>query len=157
MAIYLDTNVFYNAYCPVEEPTVADQVLESLTQESLGITCEWSVVEMFRAFKKQVNLGVIAEADAQTAIDFFLADLAEMTDSGALRLIPVTLKIIMNARKQIFERNLYSADVVHATVANEMGVKAFITYDRDFRMNLGEIPVLNPVNPNFLEELAKTR
>jgi len=53
MPIYIDTNVFYNAYCPNEERFAADWLLKQLIPEFPGITSEWTIAEMFRALKKQ--------------------------------------------------------------------------------------------------------
>ena len=80
MGVYLDTNVFYNAYCPVENNAIADWVLSRLTPNLQGVTCEWTILEMFRALKKQVNLENIEEKAAKLALDFFLSELGEMAE-----------------------------------------------------------------------------
>jgi len=46
---------------------------------------------MFRAFKKQVNLGVIDVKDAQVALNFFVADIGEMSKKAVLLLAPIYL------------------------------------------------------------------
>ena len=77
MSFYLDTNIFYNAYSPVEESEVAEWILNQLTPEFPGITSEWTVIEMFRAFKKQVNLQNIEEIDANLVLNLFLSELGD--------------------------------------------------------------------------------
>jgi len=114
-----------------------------------GLTCDWTIIEMFRAFKKQVNLGVIDTKDAQVALDFFLVDITEQSKKTTLILTPVTMAAIIAARKQIFSNNLYAADALHATVAINSQVKGFITLDKDFKANLDSIPVLNPKKESF--------
>ena len=52
MPIYIDANVFYNAYCPIEERITADWLLKQVSSEFIGITSEWTIAEIFRAFKK---------------------------------------------------------------------------------------------------------
>ncbi|MHA2294369.1 MAG: type II toxin-antitoxin system VapC family toxin [Candidatus Hodarchaeales archaeon] len=158
MLIYLDTNVFYNAYCPVEDSTIADWLLNQLTEDFLGVTCEWMIIEMFRALKKQVNLDKIDEQGAEVAVDFFLTDIAEMIQKRKLLLVSVTKADIIASRKQIFSKNLYAADALHATIAIDQQVNAFITYDRDFKGELGVmIPTINPSQESFKEKLSELK
>ena len=155
MGVYLDTNIFYNAYCPVENNALADWILEQLTPKFQGITCEWTILEMFRALKKQVNLETIEEKAAKIALDFFLSELGEMTEEKVLKIIPVTRSAIMASRKQIFEHNLYAADALHASIALASQVKSFITFDSDFRGNLETLTILNPIDPEFKEKFLE--
>ena len=155
MGVYLDTNIFYNAYCPVENNALADWLLNQLTPKFQGVTCEWTILEMFRALKKQVNLEKIEEKAAKIALDFFLSELGEMAEEKVLKIIPVTRSAIMASRKQIFDHNLYAADALHAAIALASQVKLFITFDSDFRGNLGTIPILNPLDPEFKEKIIK--
>lgn len=148
MPLYLDTNVFYNAYCPIEDRIVADWLLNQISSEFPGITSEWTIAEMFRAFKKQVNLKSIDKHDAQVALNLFLSEIGEYSQKKKLLLIPVKMSYIMAARLMIFNRNLYASDAIHAVTAVQTGVDAFITFDRDFN-KLKEIPVLNPKNADF--------
>jgi len=113
MNIYLDTNVFYNAFSPVEEADRADYVLEHLSRRIFGVTSEWTIAEMFRAYKKQVNLGVIDTATANIAIDFFVAEINKMVVEEKLQLVPVKSNLIYSTRTKIFENNLYAADAIH--------------------------------------------
>lgn len=152
MGVYLDTNIFYNAYCPVENNALADWILNQLTPKFQGVTCEWTILEMFRALKKQVNLGKIGEKAAKTTLDFFLSELGEMSEEKVLQIIPVSRSAVMAARKQIFEHNLYAADALHAATALASQVKLFITFDSDFRGNLEIIPILNPLDRDFKEK-----
>ena len=153
MSVYLDTNVFYNAYCPVENSELADWILNLLTPNFQGITSEWTLLEMFRALKKQVNLEKIEEKVAKVVLDFFLSEIGEMSKNKQLKLIPVTKSSIISSRKQIFKHNLYAADALHATVALASKVESFITFDRDFKGNLGTIPILNPVDQEFKKKI----
>ena len=149
MSTYLDTNVFYNAYCPVENNELADWVLNQLKPDLQGITSEWTLIEMFRALKKQVNLGNIEESIAKTVIDFFLSEIGEMVKNEVLKVIPVKSITIMQSRKQVFENNLYAADALHASTAISTKVRSFITFDKDFKGNLETIHILNPMESNF--------
>lgn len=153
MGVYLDTNIFYNAYCPVENNILADWLLDQLTPRFQGVTCEWTILEMFRALKKQINLEKIDEKAAKIALDFFLSELGEMSSEKIMQIIPVTRSAIMASREQIFNHNLYAADVLHATIALASQVEFFITFDKDFRGNLETIPILNPIDPKFKEKV----
>ncbi len=143
------TNVFYHAYCPTENENGADWLLERLGRAFQGVTSEWMLVEMFRALKKQANLGVVSEDDANLVLDFFLSEIGEMVSDRRLQLIPVSVRILMASRKLIFQANLYAADAVHAATAREVKADCFITFDKDFREYLVGIPVLNPSDPSF--------
>lgn len=154
MEVYLDTNVFYNAYCPVEDNALADWLLDQLSPTFPGVTCEWTILEMFRALKKQVNLETIEADAAKITLDFFLSELGEMTEKKALVIIPVTRSAIMASRKQIFEHNLYAADALHASIASSALVKAFITFDGDFNANIGDIPIWNPTGSKFKDKIV---
>lgn len=156
MPIYLDTNVFYNAYCPIEDRFAADWLLNQISSEFPGITSEWTIAEMFRAFKKQVNLKSIENRDAQVALNLFLSEIGEYSQKKKLLLIPVKMSFIMAARPMIFNRNLYAADAIHAVTAVKMVVDAFITFDGDFN-KLKEIPVLNPKNAGFQNLIAELK
>ncbi|MGC9778422.1 MAG: type II toxin-antitoxin system VapC family toxin [Candidatus Heimdallarchaeota archaeon] len=149
MTLYLDTNVFYHAYCPAENSSVVDWLFNELRPKFQAITSEWCLIEIFRAFKKQVNLGSIDEKDAQIALDYFLSDVGEMTKQKLLKLVPVTNALIVASRDVIFKYNLYAADALHSITALKSSVKAFITFDSDFKTNLGPIPILNPSLHDF--------
>lgn len=148
MPIYLDTNVFYNAYCPIEDRFAADWLLKQISSDFKGITSEWSIAEMFRAFKKQVNLKSIEDHDAEIALTLFLSEIGELSQKEKIILIPVKMAFIMAARPMIFNQNLYAADAIHAVTATKMNVDAFITFDSDFK-KFKKIPVLNPKHSNF--------
>lgn len=153
MGVYLDTNIFYNAYCPVENNILADWLLDQLAPRFQGVTCEWTILEMFRALKKQINLEKIDEKAGKIALDFFLSELGEMSAEKQIKIIPVTRSAIMASREQIFNHNLYAADALHATIALASHVEFFITFDKDFRGNLETIPILNPIDPKFKEKV----
>ncbi|MFQ6125261.1 MAG: type II toxin-antitoxin system VapC family toxin [Candidatus Heimdallarchaeota archaeon] len=155
MLFYLDTNVFYHAYCPVEDSSSVEWLFSQFSKICQGITCEWTILEMFRAFKKQVNLGVINEKDAQIALDFFIADISEMSKKSVLQLIPITMTAIITTRKLIFSYNLFAADALHATIAINSQVNAFITYDENFKVDLDEIPILNPQKESFRSKIEE--
>jgi len=148
MSIYLDTNVFYNAYCPIEDRFAADWVLKQISPEFPGITSEWTIAEMFRGLKKQVNLDRIEEQDAQVAIDLFLSEIGEYSQRKKLILIPVKMSFIMRARPLIFKKNIYAAETIHAVTATQMKVDAFITFDSHFK-KFKTLTVLNPSDDNF--------
>jgi predicted nucleic acid-binding protein len=122
--------------------------LKQIEPDFPGITSEWMFAEMFRAFKKQVNLKRIEDKDAQIAIDLFLSQLGEYSQKKKLILIPVKMVFIMASRKFLFNQNLYAADAIHLSCAIEMNVDAFITFDSDFK-KIEKIPVLNPSDENF--------
>ena len=149
MKVYLDTNIFYNAYCPVESNDIADWILDQLNPKIQGVTSEWTLLEMFRALKKQVNLNKIEEKEAKLTLDFFLSEIGEMTETEKIVILPITRSMIIGSRRHVFDYNLYAADALHATVAVLSQVTYFITFDGDFSMKLGDIPILNPNDSEF--------
>ncbi len=153
---YLDTNIFYHAYCPTEANEEIDWLFDQLHPSFQGVTSEWTIAEMFRAMKKQVNLGVLEAADAELALDFFLTEIGEMVTNRQLQLVPVTIEIIMQARTFIFSMNLYAADAVHLASAVKHGTRCFITFDGDFPF-LSDLIVLNPTEVDFQSQLEKLR
>ena len=153
MSIYLDTNVFYHAYCPVEDCEVADWILTQLSSDLQGVTSEWTLIEIFRALKKQVNLEKISEKDAKLAVDFFLTEIGEMSQKQTIHVVPITRQAIMASRYQIFQKNLYAADALHSVIAISRNVKAFITFDSDFKGDLNTIRLLNPREESFKDVL----
>ena len=156
MPVYIDTNVFYNAYCPIEDRFAADWLLKQIEPRFPGITSEWTIAEMFRAFKKQVNLERIEDQDAQIAIDLFLSELGEYTQNKKLILIPVKILLIMTSRTFIFTQNLYAADAIHVASAIEMNVDAFITFDSNFK-KLKTIPIYNPSDDKFQDVIHQIK
>ena len=153
MPIYIDTNVFYNAYCPIEDRIASDWLLKQISSEFPGITSEWTIAEMFRAFKKQVNLERIEEHVARIAVDLFLSEIGEYSQKNKLILIPPKFSLIMASRPLIFNQNLYAADAIHAITATQMKVDAFITFDSDFA-KLENIPILNPAHDDFQNSIT---
>ena len=147
--IYIDTNIYYTKYCPVEDSESVDWIFDQLTPEFSGISNELIIAELFRAFKKQVNLGVINEKDAVIAVDFLIADIRERVELNIVHLIPIKLEDIFNTRSPIFGENLYAMDSLHAVCAERMKVKAFLTFDSDFKKNWGDIKLLNPTQADF--------
>ncbi len=155
MSLYLDTNIFYHAYCPLEDSLIIDWLFSQLHPEFQAITSEWCLIEMFRALKKQTNLGTINEKDAQITLDYFLSDVGEMIKTNLLKFVPVTNALLVASREPIFKRNLYAADALHATTALKSHVKCFITFDSDFKSDLGKIPIINLSSHSFKAEINK--
>jgi len=156
MAIYLDANVFYNAYCPIEERFISDWVLRQLTPNFPGLTSEWTIAEMFRAFKKQINLERIEQKDAQLALNLFLSEIGEYIQRNEIILIPVKMSLIMASRPLIYEANFYAADAVHLTTAMQANADAFITFDGHFS-TFTKILVLNPKDKNFKSKINQMK
>ncbi|MHA1187988.1 MAG: type II toxin-antitoxin system VapC family toxin [Candidatus Heimdallarchaeota archaeon] len=135
--------------------SVVDWLFSQVHPAFPTITSEWCLIEMFRAFKKQVNLGTISEKNAEIAIDFFLSDVGEMVKKKLLLLVPVSHALIITSREPIFASNLYAADALHATTALKYNASAFITFDSDFKANLKSMPVFNPSSQNFKASIGK--
>ncbi|MFQ5981227.1 MAG: type II toxin-antitoxin system VapC family toxin [Candidatus Heimdallarchaeota archaeon] len=154
--IYLDTSVFYHAYCPFEDSKSSDWILDELLAEYPGITSEWTIIEMVRALKKQVNLDRLTEDAATTTLDFFLSEIFDMAKRSQLELNPVSLADIIAARTHIFSSNLYSADALHWQVAIASRAKAFITFDSHFEGISKKYGLLlgDPKDAGFQEKLA---
>ena len=133
----------------MEDSKKADQVISELNDRVIGITSEWTLLEMFRAFKKQVNLHILEEEDAKVAVEFFLTDITELVQKNVLKIIPITRELIISSRQLIFKYNLYVADALHAMTTLKNQVSAFITFDSDFKAVNDHIPVINPKNSNI--------
>ena len=56
---------------------MADWILNQISSNFPAFTSEWTIAEMFRELKKQVNLDRIEEDDAQVAINLFLSDILD--------------------------------------------------------------------------------
>lgn len=154
--VYLDTNVLYHGYCPTDARNVVEWLFEHLDRGGFTAVCsEWAILELFRAFKKQVNLGIIGERTATVALDFLLADVNAMKHDGRLELVPVHLPLIIGSRPRIFSKNLYAADALHAITAIRHGVSAFVTFDKDFKGDLGKVPLLNAIDASFKHAFAR--
>jgi predicted nucleic acid-binding protein len=157
MVFYIDTSVFYHAYSPIEHAELADWVLDRISPSMPACTSEWTIVEMFRAFKKQVNLKKLVEEDAQKIIDHFLAEIHEWQQIKALFLIPVEFSNIIEARDIIFGNNLYAADAIHFLSAIKMKATAFLTFDKDFHADLKGIAIINQNTKDFQEKIDSLR
>ena len=59
------------------------------------------------------------------------------------------LKNIIKTRKLIFEQNVYAMDTLHAITAIDTDYKSFVTMDSDFKVNFGDIQILNPKVDNI--------
>jgi predicted nucleic acid-binding protein len=153
MAIYLDTNIFYYAYCPVEKSEEIDWLFAQLKPDFYAIASEWIIIEMYRALKKQVNQKTIDDAEAQVMIDYFMTDINEMKEKSYLKLIPVTIDLLIKGRIPIFKYNLYAADAIHLMTAKEWKVDAFISFDTDFQRHLENIKVISPKSEDFKTEI----
>jgi predicted nucleic acid-binding protein len=153
MSLYLDANIFYHRYCPIEYAEEVDWLFDQLQPNFPGVSSEWSIPEMFRAFKKQVNLETISADEADYALNFFLTDIGQLTQAGILQFIPVKSSFLMESREQIFGRNLYAADTLHAITCQFTNAKAFITFDSDFKGNLGGIPIINPNQEDYHQKV----
>lgn len=110
MKFYLDTNIFYYRYCPIENSKCIDPIFEEIRQSHLQkrtfqlISNEIILSEMFRALKKQVNLEVIDLDVAEVALDFFIADIEELIHDGDLVLMLSSKTYLMKTQKLIFRQ-----------------------------------------------------
>lgn len=157
MKIYLDTNVFYNAYSPVEESKISDWLISQLDANLIAVTSEWTIIEMFRAFKKQVNLKTIEEEDATIALTYFLSEFGDLERSGLLLTVPVSRKSIIGGKRFIFEKNLYASDALHLFQAIDERVSGFVTFDKTFQSRIQEVKLLNPRADDFKTDILKLK
>lgn len=149
MRLYFDTNLFYYRYCPSENSEIVDSILNQLTSDDIVLTCEIMIAEMFRAFKKQTNLGVIEKSDMEMAINFLLSDIKKLEQENKIQLIPVTMNTIMKSKDFITEQNLYAVDAIHAATAVIHQCDEFLTFDGDFKnIHIG-IPIIHPEEKIF--------
>lgn len=158
MTLYFDTNVFYNAYVPTEKANeIADWLFEQMTEQFPIKTSEWSIIEFFRALKKQENLNNLSSEDVNLISDFFIGDIVRMQQEKILHLIPVTIKLIIRSKRYIFSHNLYASDALHITTAIMNTVSAFVSFDADFNTMSNEIQILNPYASNFKARISKMK
>jgi predicted nucleic acid-binding protein len=155
MGFYLDTNVYYHRFCPVEHADIADWIFEQFTPEKPGISSQWIIPEMFRALKKQVNLGKINEDDAQIALDFFLSEIGLLAKNKKLVFYSIEMQYLFATRDIIFNQNLYAADALHIITAQITNAFCYITFDSDFKQKFNSIPILNPPSPSFKHEFSQ--
>lgn len=155
MSIYFDTNVYYHKYCPTDHADIADWIFDQLTKEKTAISSEWIIPEMFRALKKQVNLGIIEESDANIALDFFLSDIRKYERQRKIVLYPIQTGMLFSTRDLIFSQNLFASDALHLVTAQNLKVLAFITFDSDFKPKLNSIPILKPKLADFQKNFNK--
>jgi predicted nucleic acid-binding protein len=146
MRLYFDTNIFYYRYCPVESAELVDKIIEQLAPEDLILTSEIMFAEMFRAFKKQANLGVIGKDEMELAVNFFLSDVKKLEQEKKIELVPITMNTIMKSRDYIVEQNLYAVDAIHAVTAVIHQCDEFLTFDHDFKKIHIGIPIIHPQN-----------
>ena len=144
MRIYFDTNLFYYRYCPSESSEIVDAIIDHISSGDVILTCEIMISEMFRAFKKQTNLGVIEKTDMEMAINFLLSDVKKMEQENKIQLIPVTMNNIMKSKDYITEQNLYAVDAIHAATAVIHQCDEFLTFDDDFKNIQIGIPIIHP-------------
>lgn len=145
MRLYFDTNLFYYRYSPSENSEIVDKIVDQLTSDDIIITCEIMIAEMFRAFKKQANLGVIEKSDMELAINFLLSDVKKLERENKIQLIPITMNAIMKSREYITEQNLYTVDAIHAATAVLHQCDEFLTFDGDFKNIYMGIPIVHPL------------
>ncbi|MBN2156227.1 MAG: type II toxin-antitoxin system VapC family toxin [Candidatus Lokiarchaeota archaeon] len=146
MRVYFDTNVYYYRYCPSESSELVDVIIDQLGPGDLILSCEIMIAEMFRAFKKQANLGVIGKEEMELAVNFFLSDVKKLEQKKKIELIPIDMKTIMISRQYIVDQSLYAVDAIHAATAVIHQCDEFLTFDRDFKkLNIG-IPIIHPEN-----------
>jgi len=146
MRLYFDTNLFYYRYCPVESSELVDNIIDQLAPEDLIVTCEIMIAEMFRAFKKQANMGVIGKDEMELAVNFFLSDVKKLEQEKKIELIPITMNTIIKSREYIVEQNLYAVDAIHAATAVIHQCDEYLTFDSDFKKIHIGIPIIHPQN-----------
>ena len=54
MPIYIDTNVFYNAYCPIEDRFAADWLLKQMDPEFPGINLNGQLQKCLELLKSKL-------------------------------------------------------------------------------------------------------
>ena len=66
-----------------------------------------------------------------------------------MQLIPVKIAFLMETREQIFSKNLYAADALHAITSVATQCVAFLTFDSDFKGDIQEIPIIKSLGEIF--------
>lgn len=156
MRIYLDATVFYQTYAPHENSRTEDWIMDDLIPEFGGLTSQWTLLEVARALKKQVNLELLLESDARKLMDVLLVDMLEMQSADILLLEPISLADIINSRQLIDELNLYAADALHYHTARSRKATVLVSHDAHLlRHSTQQLPILCPKTTNFETEITR--
>ena len=129
-------------------------LFDQFTQKFPALTSDWTKLELFRAVKKQINLGAIPKDAFDKICEFIITDLRQLEAKKEVVFLRITRKQILLCANWIGKHNLYSADSLHFVQANEANAKYFVTFDRNFRGVDDSIPILNPQNDQFKAKIS---
>ena len=134
MRIYFDASSLFKAYWPDIGSENVEWVMEEvLSPQNVGITSNWSLVEITRGFCKRRNLGELSKQEADEAIEFFLSDTRVMNESKIFSLVNITEDIISRSIEYIRELNLFAADATHLATAMVTASHLLLVDDKHFQ------------------------
>lgn len=160
MRIYFDASSLFKAYWPDPGSENVEWVMEEvLSPQTVGITSNWSLVEITRGFCKRRNLGELSKKEADEAIEFFLSDTRVMKESKKFSLANITEDIISLSIEYVRESNLYAADATHLATAIVTASHLLLVDDKHFQrfkqfQNIQLLPITQPPKA-FQNQLQK--
>jgi len=125
MRAYLDTSVIVAAL--TGEATAPAIRQWRLTRSPIQVTADWTLTEVASALAFKVRTHQLDQAQADAAWGVF----NRLTDTGALRLLPVSRDNYHQAANLIrtLDTGLRAADALHLAIAQSAKVNGFATLD----------------------------
>ena len=129
MRVYLDTSVIVAAI--TGEATASAIRQWRLTHSPIQVTADWTLTEVASALAFKVRTRQLEQSQADAAWSVF----NRLTDTGALRLLPVSRDDYHQAANLVrtLDTGLRAADALHLAIAQAAKVHGFATLDRTQR------------------------
>lgn len=118
-------------YVEEKSSEVLDKVYEEAEAGRSGVTFSvWNLGEAIGVLDRYLARGLISEKDLNTALRSLTSESMKMAKLGALRMLPMTSKSLIESWMLVLRHHVYEADALQIASSKEVGCNLFLAADQ---------------------------
>ena len=130
MLVYLDTSSVVKRYIEEKGSEVIDKVYEKAEAGSIKTAFSiWNVGEALGVLDRYHTRKMISDEDLETALSTLASESMKMNRLGALQLLPITSKNLVDSWLLVLQHHIYEADALQISSSKEAGCDLFLGAD----------------------------
>jgi predicted nucleic acid-binding protein len=128
--VYLDTSCVVKRYVEERGTEVVDRVYGEAEAGRLVVAFSvWNVGEAIGVLDRYHRRGVISDGELETALRLLASETMKMTRLGALHVLPISSRSLVDSWLLVLRHHLYEADALQISSAKEAGCRLFLGAD----------------------------
>lgn len=131
MLVYLDTSSFVKRYVDEKGSAVIDKVYSEAEAGRVSAAFSiWNIGEAIGVLDRYRMRGLTSEKDLQTALRSLTTESIKMIRLGALQVLPLTSRTLVDSWLLVLRHHIYEADAIQIASSKEANCDLFLSADQ---------------------------